>query len=96
MLLLWILLALKSKKSIVKHPSCQCTELEDYAIRKDRLNNQIPDGSTLKAMSVEINLSGPRETALPHRFCVASDLQGDLRDNCRNSAVVRDTQPFLT
>lgn len=68
MLLLWNLLALKSKKFRVKNPSCQCTGLEDSAIRKDLLNNQIPDRSTFKAMSIKISLSDPRETALLHRF----------------------------
>lgn len=55
-------------KSGVKNSSCKCIGSENVAIGKDRLNNQIPDTSILKATSIKVSLTGPRETASHHGF----------------------------
>lgn len=55
-------------KSRGKNSSHKCTGLEDSAIGKDQLNNHIPDRSILKATSIKISLTGPRQAASHHRF----------------------------
>lgn len=55
-------------KSRVKNPSRRCTGLEDSAIGKDQLNNHIRDRSILKARSIKVSLTGPRQAASHHRF----------------------------
>lgn len=42
------------------YSSCRCTGFEDSAVGKEQLNNQVPDRSILKTMSIKISFSGSR------------------------------------
>lgn len=78
------------------YSSCRCTGFEDSAVGKDQLNNQIPDRSILKTMSIKISFSGPRRLICITGSQVVLDLQGVLQDNYRKCVAMFNICHFLT